>query len=65
MNNKEICKNPNFVKTPKTQTGLYKGKVNTKQIVVENSSTGTKEGLYNDPSRYIEETNKLWGPTEK
>ena len=65
LNNKEICKNPTFVKTPKTQGGLYKGKVNTKPIVVENSSTGTKEGLYNDPSRYIEETNKLWGPTEK
>ena len=65
LNNKKICKNPTFVKTPKTQGGLYKQEVNTKPIVVENSFTGTKEGLYNDPSRYIEETNKLWGPTEK
>ena len=65
LNNKKICKNPTFVKTPKTQGGLYKQEVNTKPIVVENSSTGTKEGLYNDPSRYIEETNKLWGTTEK
>ena len=65
LNNKKICKNPTFVKTPKTQGGLYKQEVNTKPIVVENSFTGTKEGLYNDPSRYIEETNKLWGTTEK
>ena len=60
LNNKEICKNPTFVKTPKTQRGLYKGKVNTKPIVVENSSTGTKQGLYTDGSGYIEENQKFW-----
>mgnify|MGYP003312867637 FL=1 len=58
--NKEICKNPNFVKTPKEDGSLYKEGVYTKPIVNENDSTGTEEGLYTDGSGYIEEMNKFW-----
>ena len=65
LNNKENCKNPTFVKTPKTQGGLYKEEVNTKPIVVENSSPAIQESLYNDPVRYREEMNKLWRTSEK
>ena len=60
LNNNENCKNPNFVKTSEDSGGLYKEEVNTKPIVVENSSTGTKEGLYTDGSGYIEENQKFW-----
>jgi hypothetical protein len=60
LNNNEICKNPNFVKTSEDSGGLYKEEVNTKPIVVENSSTGTKQGLYTDGSGYIEENQKFW-----
>ena len=58
--NKEICKNPNFVKTPEEEKSLYKEGVYTKPIVNENDSTGTEEGLYTDGSGYIEEMNKFW-----
>ena len=58
--NKEICKNPNFVKTPEEDGSLYKEGVYTKPIVNENDSTGTEEGLYTDGSGYIEEMNKFW-----
>ena len=60
LKNNEICKNPNFVKTSDDKVGLYKEEVNTKPIVVENSSTGTEKGLYTDPSGYIEENQKFW-----
>ena len=60
LNNNDICKNPNFVKTSEDSGGLYKEEVNTKPIVVENSSTGTKQGLYTDDSGYIEENQKFW-----
>ena len=60
LNNNEIGKNPDFVKTPEEDGGLYKEEVNTKPIVVENPSTGTKEGLYTDPSGYIEKNQKFW-----
>ena len=60
LNNNEICKNPNFVKTSEDSGGLYKEEVNTKPIVVENPSTGTEEGLYTDGYGYIEENQKFW-----
>ena len=60
LNNNEICKNPDFVKTSEDNGGLYKDEVNTKPIVVENSSTGTDKGLYTDGSGYIEENQKFW-----
>ena len=60
LNNNNICKNPNFVKTSENSGGLYKEEVNTKPIVVENPSTGTKKGLYTDGSGYIEENQKFW-----
>ena len=46
LNNNEIGINPNFVKTSGSEGGLYNDEVNTKPIVVENSSTGTEQGLY-------------------
>ena len=41
LNNNEFGINPNFVKTSEEDGGLYNEEVNTKPIVVENSSTGT------------------------
>ena len=49
-----------FVKTSEDSGGLYKEEVNTKPIVVENSFTGTEEGLYTDGYGYIEENQKFW-----
>ena len=60
LNNNEIGKNPSIVKTSEDSGGLYKEEVNTKPIVVENPSTGTKQGLYTDGSGYIEENQKFW-----
>ena len=60
LNNNENCKNPSIVKTPDDEVGLYKEEVNTKPIVVENSSSGTDKGLYTDSSGYIEENQKFW-----
>ena len=61
LNNNEIGKNPNFVKTPDENGGLYKEEVNTKPIVNETPSTGTEEGLYTPGSRYKEdEDDKFW-----
>ena len=61
LNNNENCKNPNFVKTPDDEGGLYKEEVNTKPIVNETPSPGTKEGLYTPTSGYIEdEDDKFW-----
>ena len=60
LNNNDICKNPNFVKTPDENGGLYKEEVNTKPIVVESSSLGTEEGLYTDSTGYIDENQKFW-----
>ena len=61
LNNNEIGKNPNFVKTPEEEGGLYKDEVNTKPIVNETPSTGTEEGLYTPGSRYKEdEDDKFW-----
>ena len=65
LNNNDICKNPNFVKTSEDSGGLYKEEVNTKPIVVENSSPAIQESLYNDPVRYREEMNKFWRTPEK
>ena len=60
LNNKDICINSNFVKTPEKENSLYKEEVYTKPIVNETSSTGTEEGLYTESSGYIEEINKFW-----
>jgi len=60
LNNKDICINSNFVKTPEKEDSLYKEGVYTKPIVNETSSTGTEEGLYTESSGYIEEMNKFW-----
>ena len=51
---------PKHLRGEKDENGLYKEAVNTKPIVVENSSTGTKQGLYTDGSGYIEENQKFW-----
>ena len=61
LNNNEIGKNPNFVKTSEEDGGLYKEEVNTKPIVNETPSTGTEEGLYTPGSRYKEdEDDRFW-----
>ena len=60
MNNNDICKNPNFVKTSEDDVGLYNEEVNTKPIVLENPSNGTEQGLYTESSGYIEENQKFW-----
>ena len=66
LNNNEIGINPNFVKTPEEDGGLYKEEVNTKPIVNETPSTGTEEGLYTPGSRYKEdEDDKFWDTNDK
>ena len=60
LNNKDICINSNFVKTPEKENSLYKEEVYTKPIVNENDSAGTEEGLYTESSGYIEDMNKFW-----
>ena len=60
LNNNENGINPNFVKTPDDEVGLYNEEVNTKPIVIENPSNGTEEGLYTESSGYIEENQKFW-----
>ena len=50
-----------IVKTPDDEGGLYKEEVNTKPIVNETPSPGTKKGLYTPSPGYIEdEDDKFW-----
>ena len=60
LNNNDICKNPNFVKTSEDSGGLYKEELIQNRLLMKTLPLERNRVYTQMSSGYIEENQKFW-----